>query len=346
MDFFINLWDLSLSLAPYLLLGSLAAGLLHVWLPEDSIRNHLGSRSYGSVLKAALFGIPLPFCSCSVVPFAVSLKRSGASDGAVVSFLIATPITGVDSIAATYGVFGWVFTLYRVLTSFVMAIMTGVLVNFFATPVAISLAPEGETVELKRASGFSLKKALDYGFNTVFKDIARPLAVGIVLGAAIMSFVPAEWGSLAAKYYLLAYAAVLLIAPPLYICATSSIPVAASLVAVGFPLGAAFVLLTAGPATSTVTMSVIFRHFGARVLAIYLSVIILSSLAFGIGLDMLLSGWIPEPASLLHLHETSGLLMQGWGVLFAGVLAYYLIIEPLRPKKKSSCCSDSCGCGH
>ena len=132
-----------------------------------------------------------------------------------------------DSIAATYGVFGWVFTLYRVLTSFVMAIMTGVLVNFFATPIAISLTPEGETVEPKKASGFSLKKALDYGFNTVFKDIARPLAVGIVLGAAIMSFVPAEWGSLAAKYYLLAYAAVLLIAPPLYICATSSIPVAA-----------------------------------------------------------------------------------------------------------------------
>ena len=342
MEFLINLWGLTLDLAVYLLLGSFAAGLLHEIMPQDLIRNQLGARSPKAVLKAALFGLPLPFCSCSVVPFAVSLKRSGASDGAVVSFLIATPITGVDSIAATYGVFGWVFTLYRVITSFVMALITGILINIFATPVTLTAKTASSDPEEKpSASGFHFRKALDYGFNTVFKDIAKPLAVGMLLGALIMTFVPAGWGSFAAEYYLLAYAAVLLIAPPLYICATSSIPVAASLVAIGFPLGAAFVLLSAGPATSTVTMSVIFQHFGRRILGLYLGSIILSSLLFGLTLDMLADYWgLDMQALLLHHHEET-LFSLLWGVLLVLLLVYYLLIEPFRPKK--TCCSNSCG---
>jgi hypothetical protein len=349
MIFLENTWGLAYSLSFYLLLGLLAAGFLHLIVPNASIRRHLGGNRFGSVLKAAAFGIPLPFCSCSVVPFAVSLKKSGAGNGAVVSFLIATPITGADSIAATYGVFGGFFTLYRVITSLLIAIVAGVATNLFALPVSVHSAAKlpDEAGEAEK-KGRDVKAALDYALNTVFRDIAKPLAFGILLGGIITTFVPADLGDLAQKYYLLTYLAVILIAPPLYICATSSIPVAASLIAVGVPAGAAFVLLTAGPATSTVTMSVIYQNLGRRVFAIYLSVMLFFSLIFGMALD-----WILETAQIdirefLILDEAPSPLFTLSTFILLGLLFYYVLIESLKNRlfpPAKTCDGPSCGCG-
>lgn len=351
MIFLENMWELAYNLSFYLLLGAIAAGVLHRFISETYIRRHLGKSSVGSVLKAAVFGIPLPFCSCSVIPFAVSLKKSGASNGSVLSFLISTPITGADSIAATYGVFGALFTVYRVITSLVIAVIAGVLTNLFALPAAIENGP-GETppsVETKNDRSKSLKGILDYGFNTVFSDIAGPLAFGIVLGGIITTFIPTDLGLLADEYYLLTYLAVILIAPPLYICATSSIPVAASLIAVGFPAGAAFVLLSAGPATSTVTMSVVYKSLGRRVFGIYLGVILTSSILFGMALDRVLDYSQIDIKTLLVEHEGSSTVITLSTLILIVLLAYYILIEPLKKrffKKKGASCDGSCCCGH
>lgn len=352
MIFLENMWELAYSLSFYLLLGAFAAGVLHLFISETYIQRHLGKSSFGSVLKATLFGIPLPFCSCSVVPFAVSLKKSGASNGSVLSFLISTPITGADSIAATYGVFGGLFTVYRIITSLLIAIIAGILTNLFALPATIDTTPTETscTEATKNNRPKSLKAALDYGFNTVFKDIARPLAFGIVLGGIITTFIPTDLGVLADKYYLLTYLAVILIAPPLYICATSSIPVAASLIAIGIPAGAAFVLLSAGPATSTVTMSVVYQNLGRRVFGIYLGVILVTSILFGMTLDRILDYSQIDIQTLLVEHEESSGLFALSTVILLSLLLYYVVIEPLKKrfweKRDGTCDGDSCCCGH
>ncbi len=352
MIFLENMWELTYNLSFYLLLGAVAAGVLHLFISERYIQKHLGNSSVGSVLKAALFGIPLPFCSCSVVPFAVSLKKSGASDGSVLSFLISTPITGADSIAATYGVFGGLFTVYRVVTSLIIAVIAGVLTNLFGIPAAVTEEKrETDTVETEsRIKDKSLRAVLDYGFNTVFKDIARPLAFGIILGGIITTFIPTDLAVLADKYYLLTYLAVILIAPPLYICATSSIPIAASLIAIGVPAGAAFVLLSAGPATSTVTMSVVYQNLGRRVFGIYLGVILFFSIAFGMLLDWVLDYSQIDIRRLLSVHEESTGLFALSTLILLALLLYYVVIEPLKKRfskgKGGSCDGGSCCCGH
>ena len=129
--FFEALWQLSTAMAPYILFGLLFAGILHELVPEGIVTKHLGKENITSVVKSTLFGIPLPVCSCGVIPLATSIKKSGASKGATLSFLISTPITGVDSIMATYGIFGWIFTIYRAITSMIIAMFAGILTNIF-----------------------------------------------------------------------------------------------------------------------------------------------------------------------------------------------------------------------
>ncbi len=96
----------------YLLLGFLFAGILHVLVPQQLFSKYLSKNSWSSVLYATLFGIPLPLCSCGVIPTGMALYREGASKGSVVAFLIATPQTGVDSIIATYSLLGLPFPLF------------------------------------------------------------------------------------------------------------------------------------------------------------------------------------------------------------------------------------------
>jgi len=117
----VNLW---LAVAPYLLLGMFIAGVLHAFLGEHFVGRHLGG-GFKSILKATLFGIPLPLCSCGVIPVAASLKKEGASKSAVLSFLVSTPTTGVDSILATYSLMGPLFALFRPLAAFVTGITIG-----------------------------------------------------------------------------------------------------------------------------------------------------------------------------------------------------------------------------
>ena len=129
--FFEALWQLSIAMAPYIIFGLAFAGVLHEIVPDSIVTKHLGKDNISSVVKSTIFGIPLPVCSCGVIPLATSIKKSGASKGATLSFLISTPITGVDSILATYGIFGWIFTLYRALTSMIIAMVAGILTNLF-----------------------------------------------------------------------------------------------------------------------------------------------------------------------------------------------------------------------
>lgn len=305
------LWSLSLAMAPYILFGLLFAGILYELVPDSIVTKHLGKDNISSVVKSTVFGIPLPVCSCGVIPLATSIKKSGASKGATLSFLISTPITGVDSIMATYGIFGWIFTVYRAITSMIIAMVAGILTNIFdkeiieeiKKPSFSAVAPQsttsfsmntaaGESCDTSEGSccytsthnkkSFSMVAALQYAFFTLLGDIAKPLFWGLLLGALITIAIPDNLSTLIQDNSWLSYLIVIVIAVPMYVCATASLPIAAGLMLSGVSAGAAFVFLSAGPATNTVTIGVVKKMLGTKSLVIYLGSIIIGSILFWI----------------------------------------------------------------
>lgn len=336
-----SLANLSNAMAPYILFGLLFAGILHEIVPESLVTKHLGKESISSVIKATLFGVPLPICSCGVIPLATSIKKSGASRGATLSFLISTPITGVDSILATYGMFGWVFTLYRVFTSMIIAMVAGVLTNIFdkeeeivkpkfslfaQKPVMQSCVSTSSCCSsLNEKTKFSIKKVLRYGFVTLLGDIAKPLFWGLIIGALISSFIPQNLSDILVEYSWISYIIAIAIAVPMYVCATASLPIAAALMLSGVSAGAAFVFLSAGPATNTVTIGVVKKMLGKRSMLIYLSSIIFGSVIFGLGLDYLFGSLNISPKSLLHVSENMGIISIASSMILWGFVLYFMV---------------------
>jgi len=372
--FFSALFDLSNAMAPYILFGLVFAGFLHELVPDTIVKNHLGKDSILSVIKSTIFGIPLPVCSCGVIPLATGIKKSGASNGSTLSFLISTPITGVDSILATYGMFGWAFTIYRVVTSIIISIFAGILTNFYAKEKEIQAKPTFSMVAPKtppnRAMSFSavatpkvqkevscseggccsgescdsknsfmLKSAFTYAFGTLLKDIASPLLIGLLLGALITVAIPDNLSEILVKYNWLSYIIVLIVAVPMYVCATASLPIAAGLILAGVSPGAAFVFLSAGPATNTVTIGVVKKILGITTLYIYLGTIIVGSVIFGFGLDYLLRD--VSINELVHMNENFGFI--AWTSTF--VLWSFVLYYMTKPYfTKNDTCSDGSCC--
>lgn len=371
--FFETLWQLSIAMAPYILFGLLFAGILHELVPDSIVTKHLGKDNISSVVKSTVFGIPLPVCSCGVIPLATSIKKSGASKGATLSFLISTPITGVDSIMATYGIFGWIFTLYRAITSMIIAMVAGILTNIFdkdtsskkvIKPAFSTVTPQTEstfsmhTLKQEESCGtgtgsccsntsksskkFSLLAAMTYAFSTLLADIAKPLFWGLLIGALITVAIPENLSEVLQEYAWLSYLIVIAIAIPMYVCATASLPIAAGLMLSGVSAGAAFVFLSAGPATNTVTIGVVKKMLGTKSLAIYLGSITIGSILFGLGLDYIFNISDINPASLIHMHEEANMIDTLSSVILWGFVLWYML-KPYFEKKKDcnggACCS-------
>jgi uncharacterized membrane protein YraQ (UPF0718 family) len=326
----------------YLLVGLLLAGILKQLVPDDFISRHLGKSSIGSVIKATIFGIPLPVCSCSVIPLAQSLRKEGASKGAVQSFLISTPITGVDSILATFSFFGLIFTIFRVLSSVIIAIIVGLIQNFVEKDDRkIDEIKEesscschcscGSSKEEEKKS-FSIKEVFIYAYITLAKDMVKPLFIGLVLGSVFTTFVPKEYSSLLFENQFLTYIVIILFSMPLYVCATASLPLAAALMLSGMSGGATFIFLTAGPATSAVTMSVVYKLLGKTSLVIYITTIALLSLLFGFLFDMFFSDLNILRFSVIS--EESSVLTQISTLILLLLTTYHLIKLKQTSKQK------------
>ena len=337
------------AMAIYVLFGLLFAGILKQIIPDDFVIKHLGRGSVSSVVKATLFGIPLPVCSCSVIPLAQSLKKEGASKGAVQSFLISSPITGVDSILATFSFFGLIFTIFRVISSVIIAITVGLIQNFVDKDEKIikeevSISSCGCSNSCSSSSvkkSFSIKKVFFYAYVTLFVDMVKPLFIGLIFGALFTTLAPKEYTSLLFENQILTYIVIMLFSMPLYVCATASLPIAAALMLEGMSAGAAFIFLTAGPATSAITMSVVYKTLGKTSLIIYLSTISVLSLFFGFLFDLFFSD-INILQFNLHDEETN-LISQIASFIMLFLMAYYLIKPWLFRKKitNTSCYSSS-----
>lgn len=298
MEFVYSLINMVAEMAPYLLLGFFIAGVLYAFVPGGFYRNHLSQPGAWSVVKAALIGVPLPLCSCGVLPTAVSLRRNGASRGASTSFLIATPQTGIDSIAATYSLLGPAFAVIRPVAALVTAFVGGMLVNKEDKACGDECEKEVDTIDAPASDSFGKKiiDALRYGFVDMIQNIGKWLIIGLVIAAAITVFVPDGFFTFFADYPFLSMIAVVIVAVPMYVCSTGSIPIALSLMLKGLSPGAAFVLLMAGPAANFASIIIVSKSLGKKTAAIYLGTIIVGAIAIGLCIDYLMPReWFTMP---------------------------------------------------
>lgn len=299
MDLIYSFINIINEMSPYILLGFLIAGLLHVFIKEETLLRHLSGNGLKTVVKAAAIGIPLPLCSCGVLPTAVSLRRGGASKAATTSFLIATPQTGVDSIAATYSLLGLPFALSRPVAALLCAVLGGTTVGKLCPDKEVHNQHSDSHIEANnRPFHHKLADSVKYGFGDMIDSIGKWLVIGLVVATLITVFVPNSWFVGLREFPLAAMLLVVLIAVPMYICATGSIPIALSLMLKGLTPGVAFVLLMAGPAANFASIVILNRTQGRKATAIYVASVVITAIAFGLLIDYVLPGSWFTPRSL------------------------------------------------
>lgn len=371
-----NIWSLVAQMAPYLLFGFAVAGILHILIRPERVQRLLGKPGLGAVLKACLVGVPMPLCSCAVIPVAASLRKSGASRGATAAFLSSTPQTGVDSILATYALMGGLFTAVRVFVAFVSGILSGFLIELFCNDTAKAAAPTASVdktfsfTPLSKDSETSaptfsnlslttvttpaatsnccassparpgLGKGLRYGFVNLPADLAVAITIGLILAGLITTLLPADLISGSFSSGPLAFLLVTLISLPLYVCATASIPMAYALMAAGLSPGAALIFLITGPATNTATIVTVWKMLGRKATLIYLGCLLVVSW---------LAGWLfnsaLSQASLGHsAHQHEALQPALWEHAAAVVLILILIGSYWTMRKTKAAKSNTKSC--
>lgn len=339
MEYLYAFTDLLNEMSPYLLLGFFVAGLLHVYVPQNVYANYLSGNDLRSVCYAALFGIPLPLCSCGVIPTAMSLRREGASRGATTSFLIATPQTGVDSIIATYSLMGLPFAVLRPIAALLTSVVGGSMVNYVCKEKDEPIGKVQNDVRGKERKG-GLKEVFRYGYVEMLQDIGKRLVLGLILAGLITIFVPESFFVQYADTPLKCMALVLLFSVPMYLCATGSIPIAVALMLKGLSPGAALVLLMAGPATNFAAILVVRKVLGFKALAVYLGTIITGAIGFGLAIDYLL----PQEWFLSDLKETGAHCGQfSWFKTLCSILFSLLLLNAFFGKNGAA--HHHCSCG-
>jgi hypothetical protein len=324
-------WRVWCEMAPFLLVGFLVAGALSVCISAEWVERHLGRRGLSSVWKAAILGVPLPLCSCGVIPVAASMRRHGASRAAVTAFLLSTPQTGVDSIAATYALLGPVFAAFRPVAALISGLLGGVLVVLLGESkqerAAERVAPPActEACCIGDRSRPALMRALSYGLVTLPRDVGGALLLGVLIAGLMGVLVPphqlhAYLGGGILSILLLMAAGV-----PIYVCATASVPIAAGFMHMGASPGAALAFLIAGSVTNPATFTTVWKVLGRRTALLYLLSAAASAVGCGLLLDQVFA-WVSTAAPQLdaHTHEMThgGWLSTCWAAALLAVLAF------------------------
>lgn len=366
------LWALALDAAPWLVFGFLVGGLFKTLIPMPFLQRHLSGKGVLPIFKATILGMPLPLCSCGVIPAAMGLREAGASRSATTAFLVSTPETGVDSVSISYVLLGPVMAVIRPVAAFFSAMITGLLIACFVEKNANaamdktdeqgnkdSLGQPGDCCATSKPVTISsvstsfirrLWSGVHYTFTQLYFDILKWLIIGLLFAAAVQSLLPpaflAEWGK--SPYALLVMA---VIGVPMYVCATASTPIAAGLLLAGVSPGAIMVFLMAGPATNVATIGVIREKLGSLTMLLYLAGVVGSALVTG----WIVNLWLSVEMVQAHLHHAHQMLpfviqlaclmllvglalMRGFAVVNANRRR---VVEDKRAAGSSSaCCSE------
>jgi len=337
IDLLETFWNLVIESAPWLLIGYLLAGVIKQVIPTSWVEKQLASPGIGSVVKGAVIGAPLPLCSCGVIPTALAIRKAGASKGATSAFLVATPETGIDSISYSFAILGPLFAVVRPFGALLSAITAGTLVMLMDKDGAeIQQAQKSSnsccaTVKAvgpeQQPLGRRMLNAVSYGYGRMISDTAKWLAIGLVAATFITTLVPQsfflQWGD-----GFVAMVVMVFVGLPMYICATASTPVAASLLFAGISPGAALVFMLTGPATNIATMGVIKEQMGNRSLFAYLLGVIVTAILCGLALNQLFDvfGWSLQ----LHMmdHGETWPLWRQLAAILLSVLVLRVFLQP------------------
>ena len=338
--FIFECWSTMCQMAPYLLFGFLCAGLLSVLISPETVQRHLGGRGFLQVFKASLFGVPLPLCSCGVIPLFAALRKHGAGKGAGVSFLISTPQTGAENMSVIYSLLGPYFALFSPIAAFISGVFGGMMVDLFdkdGSPVKDVEKKEECSCHVKdekkpccesHARKESLfRRIFVHGFITLMDDVAKSLLVGILIASVISIAMPDSWFAGDIGKGLTGMLIMLLFGIPLYVCSAASIPIAAALVAKGVSPGAAFVFLMTGPVTNAASIAVVWKLIGRKATLIYLGSIVVSALVLGSILNSIGPVYESVVQTVCHQEGSSTLLQQ----LSAGALILLMSVSLVKP---------------
>lgn len=356
--FALECWNVLREAAPFVLLGFFMAGCIKALLPDSWMQRHLAGRGPMSVVKAALIGVPLPLCSCGVLPAALGLRRKGAGPGATAAFMISTPETGVDSLAVTYAMIDPLMTALRPVAAFFTAAVAGIAANLLPArlvpapaqaPVAVSGGGCGcscgggcassaggvqEQAGDRPRLGARLREGLADAFGEMLADVGGWLLIGVLVAGAISTFLPPGLFTHVPGGELGSMLAMLLIGVPLYVCASSSTPIAASLLLKGLSPGAALVFLLSGPATNATTLTVMARSFGVALTGVYLAAIVACSLAFGFLANRMYAALGFDIHAVLG---QAGEALPQWLEAASAVLLLALIVRAFLAARRHAC---------
>ncbi len=319
----IDFWGTLAEMSPYLLFGFFVAGLLTILVSREMVERHLGGKGIWPIFKASLAGVPMPLCSCSVIPVSMSLRKHGASKGATISFLLSTPQTGADNIFVIFSLLGPIFAIFSPIVAFTTGIIGGVAVSLF------DRSKDAEYPE-KCTDGCCSKndkkpafvKVLKYGFVSLPRDIGKEMLIGVLIAAFITSLVPEGFFAEKLGTGLFPMFVMLLVGIPMYVCSIASIPIAAALIMKGMTPGAALVFLMTGPATNAASFIVIWKILGGKTAIIYLVSIAVCAILFGLLLDQIVTGLNIKVADSCHGFMLPSLLKNISAVVLMAVLLF------------------------
>jgi len=324
----VDFWATVSAMSPYLLFGFFVAGLLSVLVSQKVVERHLGGGGLLPLLKATVFGIPLPLCSCGVIPVSMSLHKHGASRGSTVSFLLSTPQTGVDSILVTFSLLGPVFAVFRPLAALVTGLAGGLLVNAFGQKAGAPSKSEPCTDECCAAATPRRKIAngMKYAFVTLPRDIGKSMLVGLVLAAIISALVPEGFFAERLGRGIGAMLLMMVLGVPIYVCATASVPIAAALILKGLSPGAALVFLMTGPATNAAGLATLWHSLGRRTALLYLAAVAACALLAGVAMDFIVYE-VNLPIAT-HTHQMLPPLVEHLAALALLALLAHALLTP------------------
>lgn len=335
MDELLNIifstWQILGEMSVYLLFGFLIAGILHVIIPQAFIERHLSGKGILKSVKAALIGVPMPLCSCGVIPVTASLKRHGAGKGATISFLASTPQTGIDCILITYGLLGWLFAVTRIITAFATGIICGTATELIDNQddgkIEVSENPESPSKN-------KFFEIFQYGFINLPKDIGKSLILGLIIAGLITTLVPKDLFTTYLNDPFLSMVVMMLIGLPLYVCSTGSVPIAAAFLQMGVNPGAVLVFLITGPATNAATVTIISKILNKKSAVIYLLTIAVCAFVAGAILNLFANQEILYSTPMHHKMLPLWLKHTGAIVLLCVLFGSYIAGK----KEKHSCC--------
>ncbi len=283
----IDFWATVGQMSPYLLFGFAVAGVLKVLIPTSLVQQHLGGKGIWPIIKSSLFGVPLPLCSCGVIPVSMSLRKRGAGKGATVAFLLSTPQTGVDSIFVTLSLLGPVFMVFRPVVALITGIVGGTAVDLFDRKESVT--PEIEEDQDSSENKNKFLTGFKHAFVVLPRDIGTAMLVGLLIAAIISVAVPDDFFAEKIGTGIGAMILMMLVGIPVYVCATASVPVAVALIAKGLTPGAALVFLMTGPATNAAAFVILWKVLGRKTAIIYILTVVICALASGLLLDGMFS---------------------------------------------------------